>query len=305
MSMTISQLRAFVAVAEALHFGRAADRLHITQPSLTRNIQNLEKALQSKLLERGGKEVSLTEAGHAVLTDAKRILRITDALPTLARQAESGEVGSIRLAFTAMGAYALLAELLTEVNKLFPAVSIQMVEMVSEAQFDALARGEIDLALARPPIPDIFASRHVHSEEMVVAVPQSHELAYAPEPVTLKGVFAQGYIGYTRSEQRYLHDMCATMLNLDHFLAQHNVSEIPAMLALVRAQRGIALVPRSAMLLNVDGVVYRRIDPAETRLVSLHLCWNSDNSNPALQRLIPFLTSMPLFGETQDIGPRP
>lgn len=284
-------------MAQTLHFGRAAGLLDLTQPSLTRSVQNLEKEVRAKLLERGSKEVSLTEAGQAVLVDATRILRLADALPGLAQQADTGEAGTVRLAFTAMGAYAVLGELLTEINDRFPAVKVTMTEMVSEDQFDALARGDIDLAVARPPIPQGLDSRLVHSEDMVVAVPSSHELARAPEPVTLEGVFANDYIGYSRDEQRYFHDMCATMLNIDHFLASHNVSEIPAMLALVRAGRGIALVPRSATLLNVDGVVFRQLDPAETRYVSLHLCWNADNSNPALQNLIPSIRSMPPFGQ--------
>lgn len=296
MNLTLAQLKGFIAVAEELHFGRAADRLNLTQPTLTRNLQNLERAVRAKLLDRGGKEVSLTVAGSLVLADARRIVSIADALPQLAHRAETGEVGSLRLAFTAMGAYAVLNEFLTFANELFPAVQINIVEMVSEDQFDALARGEIDLGLARPAIPEELAAKLVHSEEMVAALPRGHELAGAQEPISLDGVLTEDYIGYSRQDQKYFHDMCATMLNVDHFLASHSVSEIPAMLALVRAGRGMALVPKSATLLNVDGVVYRRLNPVDSRRVSLNVCWNPDNSNPALQALVPHINRMSGYG---------
>ncbi|MCD4851611.1 LysR family transcriptional regulator [Arthrobacter sp. AK01] len=296
MSPTLSQLKGFVAVAEELHFGRAAERLHLTQPTLTRNIQNLERAVHAKLLERGGKEISLTVAGALVLADARRIISIAEALPQLAHKAEAGEVGTLRLAFTAMGAYAVLNEFLTYVNNLFPSVDINIVEMVSEAQFEALANGELDVGLARPAVPEMFGSRHLHSEEMVAALPAGHGLADAPGPLTLEGAMVGDYIAYSSLDQKYFHDMCATMLNLDRFLTSHSVSEIPAMLALVRAGRGMALVPKSATLLRVDGVVYRELDPVESRRVSLSVCWNPDNSNPALRALLPHLDRMPTYG---------
>lgn len=303
MSFTIAQLKALVAISEELHFGRAAERLSITQPSLTRNIQNLERVMKVPLVERGGRDVSLTQAGEAVLANAKRILSIAESTPTAARLAASGEVGVLRLAFTAIGAYSVLGEFLTKVNELFPSVRIRLVEMVSESQFEALARGSLDLALARPPVPESLRSTLIHSEDMVLAVPAGHRLAQSPGPLSLKDALDDGYIAYSRTTQKYFHDMCATMLNMDQFLASHSVSQIPTMLALVRAQRGIALVPSSATLLNVDGVVYRRLEAIDARSVSLHACWDVHNSNPALKRLIPHLEAMfPFVGLPKEVA---
>lgn len=287
MTFTLSQLRSFLAVAEAGHFGKAAESLHLTQPSLTRNVQNLEKSLKVSLLTRGGKSVTLTAAGQAVLEDAKRILSIADATPERAKLAASGELGSLKLAFTAMGAYAVLPDVLSLISDKQPGLSVTMSELVSEEQFAALERGTLDLAIARPPIPANVASHLIHSEEMVVALPSNHPQAASVVPLLLQEVLAGDFIAYNQQAQRYFHDTCATMLNVDQFLLTHSVSEIPAMLALVRAGRGIAVVPVSATLLGVHGVVFKQLDPLQTRQVSLYLCWNEHNSNPALQRLLP------------------
>lgn len=295
MDFSLQQLRGFVAVAEEQHFGRAAARLNMTQPPLTRQIQALERSLGVVLFERTGRGTRLTAAGQALLDHCRRVLALLDAAPVAARHAAEGRTGTLRLAFTAIGAYAILADVLDLVNRHLPDVSVELTELVSPDQFAALADLEIDMGLVRPPIPDQYQSVLVHSEDLVLAVPADHALARAEDPVALADV-ADDYIGYTPEGSRYLHDICAAMIGVDRYAVSQLTSQVPTMLALVRAGLGCALIPRSIMTMGVHGVRYRELAPADAHSVTLHACWSPDSPNPALHRLAAALTREPRLG---------
>ncbi|MFC4943741.1 LysR substrate-binding domain-containing protein [Pseudonocardia sp. GCM10023141] len=230
----------------------------------------------------------LTPAGDVFLALARRVVALVDVAPAATRRAAEGQTGTLRLAFTAIGAYAVLAETLALVNERIPAVSIELTELVSPAQFEALAGLEIDLGLVRPPIPEQFEAVLVHSEDLVLAVPQDHPLAGEGRPVALADVTAD-YIGYSPEGSRYLHDICAAMIGMNRFAVSQLVSQVPTMLALVRAGLGCALVPRSIMGMGVAGVRYLELVAADSQSVTLHACWSPDNPNPALQRVVELL----------------
>jgi DNA-binding transcriptional LysR family regulator len=293
MDLSLQQLRGFVAVAEELHYGRAAQRLNLTQPPLTRQIQGLERSLGVKLFDRTGRGVRMTAAGDAFLDHARRVLALLEVAPEAARRAADGTTGTLRIAFTAIGAYAVLADFLTTVAKHAPAVTSELTELVSPDQFEALADLKIDIGLVRPPIPDQFASVLVHSEDLVLAVPENHPLAGGDAPVTLAEVTDE-YIGYSPEGSQYLHDICAAMIGMDRYAVSQLASQVPTMLALVRAGLGCALIPRSIMAMRVEGVSYRELEAADAHSVTLHACWSPDNPNPALQRLTASLTSSAL-----------
>jgi DNA-binding transcriptional LysR family regulator len=198
----------------------------------------------------------------------------------------------LRIAFTAIGAYAVLADFLTMVGKRTPAVTSELTELVSPDQFEALANLEIDIGLVRPPIPERFESLLVHSEDLVLAVPADHPLAAGDGPVSLTDV-TDDYIGYSPEGSRYLHDICAAMIGMNRYAVSQLASQVPTMLALVRAGLGCALIPRSIMAMGVQGVRYRELDAADAHSVTLHACWSPDNPNPALQRLTESLTQNP------------
>ncbi|MFJ4917889.1 LysR substrate-binding domain-containing protein [Streptomyces sp. NPDC088726] len=284
MSFTLQQLRGFVAVAEELHYGRAARRLNLTQPPLTRQIQALERMLGVRLFDRPGRGVRLTAAGGVFLEHARRVLALLEVAPEATRRAAEGTTGTLRLAFTAIGAYAVLADFLALVGRRTPGVTAELTELVSPAQFEALANLDIDLGLVRPPIPEGFESMLVHSEDLVLAVPVSHPLASGDGPVSLADVTAD-YIGYSPEGSRYLHDICAAMIGVNRYAVSQLASQVPTMLALVRAGLGCALIPRSITAMRVEGVRYRELDAADAHSVTLHACWSPDNPNPALRRL--------------------
>ncbi len=298
MDLTLQQLRGFAAVAEELHFGRAAARLNLTQPPLTRQIQGLERSLGVSLFDRTGRGVRLTAAGEVFLEHCRRVLALLEVAPDATRRAADGQTGTLRIAFTAIGAYAVLADFLAMVRKRTPGVSVELTELVSPYQLQALADLSIDIGLVRPPIPDGFESLLVHSEDLVLAVPADHPLAIVvgsgslAGPVSLADV-TDDYIGYSPEGSRYLHDICAAMIGMNRYAVSQLASQVPTMLALVRAGLGCALIPRSIMAMGVQGVCYRELDAADAHSVTLHACWSPDSPNPALQRLAESLRHTP------------
>ncbi|HSU48253.1 MAG TPA: LysR family transcriptional regulator, partial [Arthrobacter sp.] len=174
---TFDQLAGFIAVAEELHFGRAAERLNMTQPPLSRQIQKLEKSVGAELLERDNRRVQLTHAGQAFLEEARRLLALAERAPATARRIASGRSGVLRIGFTAASGFSILGPLLEEISAALPDVDIDLQELVTGEQIQALLTGELDLGLARPPFDgEIFDSRLLYREAMVVAVPAGHPL---------------------------------------------------------------------------------------------------------------------------------
>ena len=164
----LSQLRCFVAVAEELHFGRAAERLHMTQPPLSRQVRLLEHQVGTELLERNSRSVRLTAAGRSFLPDAARILRLADEAAATARRVATGAAGALAIGFTATVGYGQLPALVSAVRAASPGVRLTLKEMVSGAQLAALDAREIDVGLLRPPVE--------HGELIAVLCSQSRRL---------------------------------------------------------------------------------------------------------------------------------
>jgi DNA-binding transcriptional LysR family regulator len=142
MAFTLEQLRGFLAVAEELHFGRAATRLKMTQPPLSRQIQKLERAVGAQLLERDNRRVTLTAAGEVFLGEARRLLSLADTAPELARRVSSGSHGVVRIGFTAASTYGTLGRLLDVVERALPDIGLDLHEMVTREQVAALLNEE-------------------------------------------------------------------------------------------------------------------------------------------------------------------
>ena len=175
---TLDQLRGFVAVAEELHFGRAAERLRMTQPPLSRQIQKLERAVGVQLLERDNRKVELTTAGTVFLDEARRMLGLAEGALDHARRIQAGSAGTVRIGFTATAAYGVLPALLNRVGAGYPDIDLDLYEMVTREQIAGLVTGDLDLGLARPPFDTTtFASRLLHREALLLAVPSEHALA--------------------------------------------------------------------------------------------------------------------------------
>jgi DNA-binding transcriptional LysR family regulator len=286
---SLDQLRGFVAVAEELHFGRAAERLNMTQPPLSRQIQKLEKAIGVLLFDRDNRGVALTAAGAAFLADARRLLELAEMAPSLARRISAGSAGSVRIGFTAASTFGLLGALLNEISGALPDVDIDLREMVTKDQTAALISGEIDLGLARPPFDEEqFDSRLLYREPIMVAVPTGHRLTHLTREVTAHDLQGEDLIMHSPTEARYFYDLVISLVS-SHRTFVHTVSQILTMIFLVAAGRGLALVPHSATVLGIDGVEYVELGGFERDPVELHAIWMRNSRNPALHRVLAII----------------
>ncbi|MDX3617869.1 LysR family transcriptional regulator [Streptomyces europaeiscabiei] len=287
MGYTLEQLRGLVAVAEELHFGRAAARLRMTQPPLSRQIQKLEAAIGVQLLERDNRHVELTPAGEAFLVEARRILAIAEAAPNLAQRIHSGSRGVVRLGFTAASTFGTLGHLLNRLEQQLPDVRIELYEMVTREQIAALASEDLHLGLARPPFDsELFDSRLLHREALLLAVPAEHRLVDLDRPVGAEDLTGEPLIFHSQQKARYFYDLMVSMVPLAQERVVHSVSQVLTMLWLVSANRGVAFVPASAMLLRIPNVAFVPLATHIPEPVELHLLWPRHSRNPALARAL-------------------
>lgn len=284
----LSQVRCFVAVAEELHFGRAAGRLNMTQPPLSRQVQLLEHSLGAQLLVRTSRVVKLTPAGRTFLAEARRMLRIAENAQTSARRVAQGNAGTVAIGFTAGAGYAFLPKLIMRCREVLPEVDLVLKEMVSSDQLEALSSGQLDVGLMRPPIqrPE-FQARCVLREPLVAAVASNHALARKSR-VKLADFAGQPFVMYSPHEARFFYDVVAATFNQAGVAPRYvqYMSQIHSILALVKSGLGSAIVPEAAASLHFDGVTLRPLSPKETRPVELFVAWRSRNDNPVLPRFL-------------------
>ncbi|MCV9939504.1 LysR substrate-binding domain-containing protein [Boseaceae bacterium BT-24-1] len=286
----LSQLRCFVAVAEELHFGRAALRLNMTQPPLSRQIQILERVLDVVLLERSNRTVKLTPAGKSFLAEARRLLKLAESAALLAKRVANGKAGSINIGFTATSAYSYVPQLVAACRRELPEVEVSLKEMVSGDQLKRLDSGEIDIGLLRPPIPrrglGVF---RVMAEPLIAAVPVGHALARA-ESVSLPDLAGEPFIMYAPYEARYFHDLLVELFSRAGLVPNYvqHLAQIHSMLAMVHSGVGVALVPETAVNLHFSGVALRPLDLPRHRPAELFFVSRDDNDNP----LVPIVAAL-------------
>lgn len=287
---TLEQARQFVAVAEELHFGRAAERLAMTQPPLSRQIQKLERSVGVTLLERDSRSVALTPAGRAFLAEARRLLAAAERAPTAARRIASGQAGTLRIGFTAGAGFSLLGPLLTRLSTALPGLDVQLEEMVTGEQRRALERGDLDLGLGRPPVDGTrFASLPLMTEQLMLAVPRGHRLARGDGAVLPADLADEPLVMHHPLRARYFYDLVVRRMPVRHENVVHTVSQIVTMLSLVAAGRGLAFVPASAAVLGIEGVELVALADLDPEPVELHALWSRDARDPALRRVLEVL----------------
>jgi DNA-binding transcriptional LysR family regulator len=263
--MELRQLRYFAALAEELHFGRAARRLSLTQPPLSQAIQNLERELGVRLLERSRRRVALTPAGSAFLEEARRALASAERAGEQAKRASRGQVGRLVVGFLANTAYTLLPLVLRDFAQAFPGVRLDLREMGIPQQLQALRNGDIDVGLLRPPVQDAELAADVLLEEpFVLALPEGHPLA-ALKRVPARRLASETFVLFPRAPGFVFGDLvlgfCLRAGGFAPRVAQE-VNQTHAVIGLVSAGIGVALVPASAQKIGLAGVVYRPLREA-------------------------------------------
>ena len=292
--MELRQLECFVAVAEELHFGRAAARLCMTQPPLSRQIQLLEQSLGVTLLERSSRVVTLTSAGRGFLRDARHMLAYSARAASSARRASGGEAGHITLGFTAVASYRLVPNWVMKARRVLPDVDIDLRERVSTDLGRLLVAGEVDAILARHlPRQDGLAHHLIEREAMVVAVPRkSSLLGYKAVPP--RALHRQPFVAYAPGEGTYFYDRIAaavTLAGVEPDYVQY-AGQTHTLLGLVRAGLGVGLVPESARELRMDGVSFLPL-AQNTLYAELYLAWRVRHDNPALEAFINRVAEIP------------
>jgi DNA-binding transcriptional LysR family regulator len=282
-AVELRHLRYFVAVAEELHFRRAAERLHISQPPLSQQIRQLEDAVGVQLLARNRRGVQLTPAGQSFLEEAREILASVDDAAETARRVSRGEVGQLSVGFVGSAMYGVLPEILRSFREGHPDVELRLRELPSAPQLEGLRSGRIDVGFVRPPVqdPDLM-SETVLREPVVAALPEWHRLS-ARRRLRLADLRHESFVLMGHREAPGLHDALVGAMWAAGSAPGviQEVAEMQTVVGLVAAGLGVSLVPASVQALKRRGVVYRPVIEDAPR-IELDLVWRTGDASPVL-----------------------
>jgi DNA-binding transcriptional LysR family regulator len=279
-------LRYFIEVARSLHVRRAAERLHIAQPALTQNIQQLESELGVELFHRESRHLRLTEAGHIFLAEAEQSLRQFDHAQKAAQRAARGEVGKLVLGFQSTAGLSVVPNLLQNFRTEFPEVEVTLIESGTTAQKRALRSGEIDIGLMYA-LPDPgFAYRELEPESLVIALPDDHPLAIK-DSVALAELAQEIFILPSNATAEALHHAVMAECADAGFQPKkaQEITTVQTALGLVSARFGVSILPASVQVLIRRGVTLRPIRDSRIQ-VRLTFLWMEDSRSPVLANLV-------------------
>jgi DNA-binding transcriptional LysR family regulator len=285
--MELRHLRYFVAVAEELHFGRAAERLHMSQPPLSQQIQSLEEELDVQLFYRTKRWVKLTEAGQIFLPEARQTLAQAEQAIVAVQQLKSGERGHLTIGFVGSAIGEVLPALISHFRTQFRDVELHLRELTTAQQVRALHENRIQVGLLRPTIQSEQIIIHtLIREQIIVALPESHPLA-AKEAIEIAALARETFILFPRQQGRGLYDQVISICQQAGFSPhiEQEATQMQTIIGLVAAELGIALIPDSACHLRSSGIAYRPLIPM-TQATELAIAWKKDNSSSVLQNFI-------------------
>lgn len=286
--MTLHQLRCFVAVADDLHFGRAAEALNLSQPALSHQVRRLEEALDAVLLDRTSRRVTLTDAGRALLPGARRILNESeDALAAL-RDVQSGAAGHLELGALASAMHAVLPRIVRAVTAAAPGLRVRVVELSTAEQVVAVAEGRLDAGLVRSPtgLPRPLRARVLSREAYLAVLPRSHPLA-TRRRIGLSELADEPFVLWDRNLSRGTFDQIMALCR-DHGFEPRielQATGIEGQLGLVAAGLGVSIQPSSYRSLRPGDVAFVELQDGPLQS-TLELIWRGDRTSPALELLL-------------------
>ncbi|HFO1397482.1 LysR substrate-binding domain-containing protein [Pseudomonas aeruginosa] len=273
--MELRHLRYFIAVAEELHFGRAAERLGISQPPLSQQIQALEEEIGARLFERTNRCVELTDAGRLFLDESRQVLAQVDKAVLLARRAHLGELGELKIGFTSSAPFtSTIPSSIHAFRKAYPDVHLDLQEMSSRQVLKALLEESLQVGVIRPlALPDAVHWVELFREPLVAVLRADHPLAAGSEDgLAIAALAEEPFVFFPRSYGTGLYDQVIALTRQAGFsprIAQE-ASEAMTIIGLVSAGLGVSILPASFRRTRVDGVVYRTLsDPEATTAVWL------------------------------------
>lgn len=287
--MEIQQIRAFLAVAEELHFGRAAEKLHMAQPPVSRSIQQLERELGTRLFDRSTRSVKLTGAGEAFMGPATEIIDATRRASIAVHAADKGEVGRVRVAYAGASTHTLVGRLAREVRRDHPGIQIELFSQnFAQPAMDRVLTGDVDIALGRwDYIGAGIETRLLATEDLVVAVPANHRLASAGR-VRMAEFKGDSFVSLPPHPGAVLNDRLRRLTHAAGFeldIVQIVPDSLTA-ISLVAAEVGCTLTLSSVAETVRDPHVRFLGLLDKTVTVELRMAWRQENSSPALRAVL-------------------
>ncbi len=282
--LELRHLRYFVAVADTLHFGRAAAGLGMAQPPLSQQIQRLEQVIGVRLLDRTSRKVELTDAGRALLPEARRVLTAAGNALDAARRAGRGELGELRVAFAATVMFLALPGIIRGFRSHYPGVHLDLREMPTGPQLAALKADEIDIGFVREPRPDPeLEIVTVMREPLRIAVNKGHPLA-ARATLAVQHLADEPFVLFPEELAPGLHAQVMTLCRAAGFTPRvvEESRELYTSVSLVEAGIGVSILPASVEKLGWRGVRYRAI-PSASAETTIAAAWRRGRRRPVVE----------------------
>ena len=304
--MELRHLRYFVVLAETCHFGQAAERLQMAQPPLSQQIRQLEAELGVELFARTTRSVRLTPAGDAFFEDARRILRNVEEAARRARRFADGKAGTLRIGLTGTASYTQLPALARMLKEHLPDVVLDIhTEMLTPAIEMALAAGELDVGVLRPPASETSLTvRAIAREKFVVALPAGHRLT-SSDIVTVGELRAEDFIMYPAGSRSVVNDAVIRACRQAgyHPHVAHESAKTSTQLSLVAAGLGVAVLPESVRGIALTGVEYRTVSGTDD--IELAVAWSRATESPLVDAFLATLEDNRVFLDSSHSGGLP
>ncbi|MFB8830924.1 LysR substrate-binding domain-containing protein [Azotobacter sp. CWF10] len=291
--MELRHLRYFIAVAEELHFGRAAEQLGISQPPLSQQIQALEEELGVRLFERTNRRVTLSEVGRLFLPEARQVLAQLKQAVAVARRAQRGELGELKVGFTSSAPFtSTIPRAIRAFRQACPEVHLDLRELNSRGVAEALHDRRLQIGVLRPlaPLPEELVALELFAEPLVVVLPVGHPLAGSTGGVRLAELGEEPFVFFPRSFGTGLYDQLLGLARAAGFIPRivQEASEAMTLIGLVATGLGVTVLPASFSRMRIDGVVCRTLlDPGASTAV--WLVRRRDEASPLVRRFAELL----------------
>jgi DNA-binding transcriptional LysR family regulator len=287
--LELRHLKYFVAVADELHFGRAAERLGISQPPLSQQIHALEQRLGAKLFERKGRGIALSSAGSALLPRARGLLTQAERAAESVARSQRGEVGELHLGLVSSGPFTVVVpRVLVRFRERLPGVRLFIHEMPTSHQIDALEQGVIDVGVIRPEaLPDGIKAIELFKDSLTVVMHSSNPLAATSGPIDIRELAQEDFIFYQRHLGMRLYDEVIALCTKSGFSPRilYEVRELPTIIGLISGGFGVAVLPGSVQRMMVQNVVYRPVADMEAA-TAVWAIYRDDASDPMVSAFL-------------------
>jgi DNA-binding transcriptional LysR family regulator len=289
--MELRHLRYFIAVAEELHFGRAAKRLAMSQPPLSQQIKLLEEEIGVVLFLRTKRQVELTAAGEVFLGEARKAIAQAEHAIRAARRAGRGEIGRLAVGFVSSAVYGQVPSIFRLMRSRYPGVSLVLQDLTSEEQVEAVKASRIDVGLIRPPVlaAESLAMRVIWRETLMVALPEGNPLAREAE-IAVEALAGESFIQIPRHVAPGFYDQCIRICARAGFAPQivQEARTTPTIVSLIAGGMGVSILPSSLKSLQRSGVVYRPLKtPVPT--TDMAVIWRPADESPTLRSFLEII----------------